>query len=150
MKDHPNIPALDIMKEVGRIWQNITKEELDFFKKMSQEDMQRYLQEHERFINEINDMRTKGKNNSHSGQHSSDNQVSLEKSFQDACTPTMLQRRSFQLRSGNKSEEIKDGAKRRKQDENASTNQGMEGEIFQGTPLKSGKIYYQPQNFTHR
>jgi hypothetical protein len=43
VKDHPNIPALDIMKEVGRIWQNITKEELDFFKKMSQEDMQRYL-----------------------------------------------------------------------------------------------------------
>ena len=79
VKDHPNIPALDIMKEVGRIWQNITKEELDFFKKMSQEDMQRYLQEHERFINEINDMRTKGKNNSHSGQLSSDNQVSLEK-----------------------------------------------------------------------
>ena len=79
VKDHPNIPALDIMKEVGRIWQNITKEEIDFFKKMSQEDMQRYLQEHERFINEINDMRTKGKNNSHSGQLSSDNQVSLEK-----------------------------------------------------------------------
>jgi hypothetical protein len=59
-------------------------------------------------------MRTKGKNNSHSGQLSSDNQVFLEKSFQDACTPTMLQRRSFQLRSGNKSEEIKDGTKRRK------------------------------------
>jgi hypothetical protein len=54
----------------------------------------------------------------------------------------MLQRRSFQLRSGNKSEEIKDGAKRRKQDEYGTTNQGMEGEIFQGTPLKSGKIYY--------
>ena len=57
------------MKEVGKIWQNITKEDLDFFKKMSQEDMQRYLQEHERFINEINEMRVKGKNNnSYTGQ----------------------------------------------------------------------------------
>jgi hypothetical protein len=31
------------MKEVGKIWQNISKEELDYFKKKSQEDMQRYL-----------------------------------------------------------------------------------------------------------
>ena len=43
VKDHPNIPALDIMKEVGKTWQNISKEELDYFKKKSQEDMQRYL-----------------------------------------------------------------------------------------------------------
>lgn len=43
VKDHPNIPALDIMKEVGKIWQTISKEELDYFKKKSQEDMQRYL-----------------------------------------------------------------------------------------------------------
>lgn len=49
------------MKEVGRIWQNITKEELDYFKQKSKEDMQRYLQEHEKFINEINDMRAKVK-----------------------------------------------------------------------------------------
>jgi len=49
------------MKEVGRIWQNITKEDLDFFKQKSKEDMQRYLGEHEKFINEINDMRAKCK-----------------------------------------------------------------------------------------
>lgn len=64
VKEHPNIPALDIMKEVGRIWQNITKEELDYFKQKSKEDMQRYLSEHEKFINEINDMRAKCKSSS--------------------------------------------------------------------------------------
>jgi hypothetical protein len=50
------------MKEVGHIWQNITKEELEYFKEKSREDMQRYLREHEKFINEINDMRAKSKN----------------------------------------------------------------------------------------
>jgi len=61
VKDHPNIPALDIMKEVGRIWQNITKDELDYFKEKSRKDMERYLKEHEKFINEINDLRAKSK-----------------------------------------------------------------------------------------
>ena len=46
------------MKEVGRIWQNITKEELDKFKEESRIDMERYKKEHERFITEINELRT--------------------------------------------------------------------------------------------
>lgn len=57
VRDHPNIPALDIMKEVGRIWQNIKKDELDYFKEKSRRDMDRYTKEHERFINDINDLR---------------------------------------------------------------------------------------------
>ena len=61
MRDNPNIPALDIMKEVGRIWQNIQKEELDYFKEKSRKDMDRYRREHERFINEINELRAKNK-----------------------------------------------------------------------------------------
>jgi hypothetical protein len=51
------------MKEVGRIWQNITKEELDYFKEKSRRDMERYWKEHERFINEINDLRAKSHKN---------------------------------------------------------------------------------------
>lgn len=58
VKDNPNIPSLDIMKEVGRIWQNITKEELDYFKGKSMIDMERFKKEHERFINEINELRS--------------------------------------------------------------------------------------------
>lgn len=49
------------MKEVGRIWQNISKDELDYFKEKSRKDMERYWKEHERFINEINDLRAKSK-----------------------------------------------------------------------------------------
>ena len=51
MRSNPNIAALDIMKEVGRIWQNISKEELDYFKDKSRRDMDRYWSEHARFIN---------------------------------------------------------------------------------------------------
>jgi hypothetical protein len=58
VKDNPDIPSLDIMKEVGRIWQNISKEELDYFKEKSKIDMERYKREHERFINEINELRS--------------------------------------------------------------------------------------------
>lgn len=47
------------MKEVGRIWQNITKEELQYFKEKSDVDLERYRREHERFIQEINELRAK-------------------------------------------------------------------------------------------
>ncbi|TNV84007.1 hypothetical protein FGO68_gene15865 [Halteria grandinella] len=63
VREFPNIPALDIMKEVGKMWQHISKEELDYFKEKSRRDMERYWSEHEVFINEINDLRAKsGKN----------------------------------------------------------------------------------------
>ena len=49
------------MKEVGRMWQNITKDELEYFKEKSRKDMLRYKREHENFIQEINDLRAKNK-----------------------------------------------------------------------------------------
>ena len=58
VKDNPDIPSLDIMKEVGRIWQNISKDELDYFKEKSKVDLERFKREHERFINEINELRS--------------------------------------------------------------------------------------------
>ena len=45
------------MKEVGRVWQNISKEELEYFKDKSKKDMDRYWREHACFINEINNLR---------------------------------------------------------------------------------------------
>lgn len=52
------------MKEVGRLWQHISKEELDYFKEQSRLDMERYWKEHGVFINQINDLRAKsGSNN---------------------------------------------------------------------------------------
>lgn len=59
MRDNPYIAALDIMKEVGRIWQSITKPELEYFKDKSRLDLDRFKKEHTRFINEINELRAK-------------------------------------------------------------------------------------------
>lgn len=59
MRDNPNIASLDIMKEVGRIWQIINKEDLEYFKEKAMVDMGRYKTEHEQFINEINELRQK-------------------------------------------------------------------------------------------
>lgn len=47
------------MKEVGRIWQGITKHELEYFKDKSKIDMERYKKEHTSFITEINQLRAK-------------------------------------------------------------------------------------------
>lgn len=50
------------MKEVGRIWQVITKDELSHFEKQSREDLKRFKDEHRRFINQINDLRAEAGN----------------------------------------------------------------------------------------
>lgn len=57
VKEFPKIAALDIMKEVGKKWQSITKNELDYFKEKSKIDMLRYKKEHTMFICEINELR---------------------------------------------------------------------------------------------
>ena len=57
VRDNPHIQSLDIMKEVGRIWQGITKHELEHFKQQSEMDLERFKIEHKRFITEINDLR---------------------------------------------------------------------------------------------
>ena len=58
VRDNPDIASLDIMKEVGRIWQSITKDELEYFKDKARLDMERYKKEHESFITEINELRS--------------------------------------------------------------------------------------------
>ena len=45
MAAHPNIPPLDVMKEVGRLWQAITKEKLQRFQVQASEDQARYDRE---------------------------------------------------------------------------------------------------------
>lgn len=82
VRDNPNIASLDIMKEVGRIWQNIKKEELDYFKEKSRIDMERYKREHERFITEINQLRTISHNESkNSGKINKENEHQKERSL---------------------------------------------------------------------
>ena len=137
------------MKEVGRIWQNITKDELDYFKQKSQEDMQRYLKEHEKFICEINDMRAKCKSSRYQD---------TSESFPDA--DLLLGLDSIHILDDNpkshqsdhpsnllRDEEVKDttpvdGSKRRKVDYNSEYHHNQANDfLMQGTPLKCGKIY---------
>ena len=66
MRDNPYIAALDIMKEVGRCWQNISKTELEYFKEKSRVDSDRFKKEHTRFINDINELRSKGSSSDNS------------------------------------------------------------------------------------
>lgn len=53
----PHVRSLNIMKEVGRIWKTITNKELERYKQLAQADMERYLQEHEEFVQRINQLR---------------------------------------------------------------------------------------------
>jgi hypothetical protein len=46
VEKHPNIPPLDVMKEVGRLWQVITNEHLRKFQLLSGEDHARYQREY--------------------------------------------------------------------------------------------------------
>jgi hypothetical protein len=55
----PDIPPLDIMKEVGRLWSNISIGELETYKKLAQTDLLRYRNEHQLFVEMINKNRRK-------------------------------------------------------------------------------------------
>jgi hypothetical protein len=55
----PDIPPLDIMKEVGRLWGNISIGELETYKKLAQTDLLRYRNEHQLFVEMINKNRRK-------------------------------------------------------------------------------------------
>jgi hypothetical protein len=53
----PDIPPLDIMKEVGKIWQRQTEADLKEFRRLAKEDSIRYQEELERFISMLNQLR---------------------------------------------------------------------------------------------
>jgi len=38
----PDIPPLDIMKEVGKIWQKVTEADMKRYKQMAKADTERY------------------------------------------------------------------------------------------------------------
>ena len=44
-KEQPEIAPLDIMKVVGRIWQQQTETSLKKYKQMAEEDLERYQKE---------------------------------------------------------------------------------------------------------
>ena len=56
----PHVRSLNIMKEVGKIWKTVTNEELERLKNLAKKDLDRYMQEHEKFVREINLLRKRG------------------------------------------------------------------------------------------
>ena len=58
---HPNIPPLDVMKEVGRLWQVITKDHLRKFQILSADDHNRYQREYNHYMNELSLQKEKTK-----------------------------------------------------------------------------------------
>ena len=57
----PDIPPLDIMKEVGKIWQLQTENDLKKFRVQAKDDSLRYQDEMERFISMLNSLRKEQK-----------------------------------------------------------------------------------------
>ena len=53
----PEIPPLDIMKEVGKIWQRQTENDLKRFRQQAKLDVLRYQAEMEKFIGMLNRLR---------------------------------------------------------------------------------------------
>lgn len=57
-KEMPDIPPLDIMKEVGKEWQRCCQKDLVKFKALAKVDDTRYQEEMQRFIQHLNSLRT--------------------------------------------------------------------------------------------
>ena len=53
----PELKKLHIMKEVGRRWGRITPAEMRRFKKLAEDDLIRFQDEHKEYIEKINDLR---------------------------------------------------------------------------------------------
>jgi hypothetical protein len=56
-KDMPDIPPLDIMKEVGKEWQRCSQRDLAGYQVMAKKDDQRYQEEMKIFISHLNTLR---------------------------------------------------------------------------------------------
>ena len=62
----PDIAPLDIMKEVGKIWQNVKESDMKRYKQMAKADTVRYQEELEVFINMLNELRQTKKKSAYS------------------------------------------------------------------------------------
>lgn len=53
MRDNPNMGALNVMKQVGYEWQNITEEKKQYFQNKADIDKARYIKEMAEFYDEV-------------------------------------------------------------------------------------------------
>jgi hypothetical protein len=57
MKTMPNIAPLDIMKEVGRRWSSINPTDMQKYRNLAMQDLERYKHQHQEFVGQINQYR---------------------------------------------------------------------------------------------
>lgn len=63
-QEFPDMNALDVMKEVGRRWQSITKEDKDYYQALADKDKERFKKENQKYMKELEqlDSKLKGTN----------------------------------------------------------------------------------------
>lgn len=64
-QEFPEMNALDVMKEVGRRWQSITKENKDYFQSLADKDKERFKKENQIYLKDLDalDKKLKSSNN---------------------------------------------------------------------------------------
>lgn len=58
-QEFPEMNALDVMKEVGRRWQNITPEDKNYYQNMANKDKERFKKENQQYMKELEQLDTK-------------------------------------------------------------------------------------------
>jgi len=61
-QEFPDMNALDVMKEVGKRWQNITQEDKDYFQALADKDKERFKRENQQYMRDLETLDTKLKN----------------------------------------------------------------------------------------
>lgn len=61
-QEFPDMNALDVMKEVGRRWQNITEDDKNYYQALADKDKERFKKENQQYMKELEQLDTKLKN----------------------------------------------------------------------------------------
>jgi len=58
-QEFPDMNALDVMKEVGRRWQNITPEDKNHYQELANRDKERFKRENQQYLKELDQLNSK-------------------------------------------------------------------------------------------
>lgn len=61
-QEYPDMNALDVMKEVGKRWQSIEKENKDYYQKLADKDKERFKRENQQYMKDLETLDKKLKN----------------------------------------------------------------------------------------
>ena len=61
-QEYPDMNALDVMKEVGRRWQNISDEDKHYYQNEANKDKERFKRENQQYMKELEQLDNKLKN----------------------------------------------------------------------------------------